>query len=219
MKDLSNAEFIEQALRDNNPDFKINKKSNWMIERIEMLLNSYPILRKFNYKTMNPDDLEALIISLFDYLEIQHSEYDDVMFIDFTTESTELKNLMPLKEMILWIILASIKNKSHVHFKFSKKTFDDMKVSESDAIDSLCDNSYLTVNNSTSEYHFLLSITSILSFDYKKHDSIMNTITTIKQNHNKNLPLTIYIKNRATGQNIDTRPKLQKQSKSIKIKI
>ena len=41
MKDLSNAEFIEQAVRNKNPDFKINKKSNWMIERIEMLLNNY----------------------------------------------------------------------------------------------------------------------------------------------------------------------------------
>lgn len=219
MKELTNAEFIEQALRDKNSNFKIAQQSNWMIERIEMLLNCYPILQKFNCNAMGLDDFDKIIASLFEYLEMQYEEDGDVVFVDFTAESTELRSLMSLKEMILWVLLASLNNKSHVHFKYNKKTFDAMKVSESKAIDCLCDNSYLTINNSTDEYHFLLSITSVLSFDYKKHDSIMNTIASIKTNHNKNLTLTTYIKNRGTGQNIDIKPKLQKQSKSMKIKI
>ena len=148
MKDLTNAEFIEQAIRDKNTNFKI-AQSNWMIERIEMLINCYPILQKFNCKGMGIDDFDRIIASLFECLEMQYEEDGDVAFVDFTAESTELRSLMSLKEMILWVILASLNNKSHVHFKYNKKTFDATKVSESNAIDCLCDNSYLTINNST----------------------------------------------------------------------
>ena len=145
MKELTNAEFIEQALRDKNPSFKIAQQSNWMIERIEMLLNCYPILQKFNCNGMGLDDFDKIIASLFDYLEMQYEEDGDVVFVDFTAESTELRSLMSLKEMILWVLLASLNNKSHVHLKYNKKTFDATKVSESNAIDCFCSFGFISM--------------------------------------------------------------------------
>lgn len=218
--ELSNAQLIEEAIRNN-----INKKSgvklleirsDWVVEQIEMLLNCYPILRKYNYKIMGLEKLYALILSLSEHLEMDHEEQDDLLFVEYTNE---LKSIMSLKEMFIWILLGAFKGKSHVHFKFDECVLNKLKVDNKRATDYLCDNSYLIPVPEKKEYHFIMSIASVLSFDYKKLDPIVNTILSIQKNNNKHLTLLNYIEYRRTGQNIDLHPELQKQSKEVKIKI
>lgn len=218
--ELSNAELIEQAIRNN-----INKKSgvklletrsNWVVEQIEMLLNCYPILRKYNYKTMGLEKLYALILTLSEHLEMNYEEQEGLLFVEY---SDELKSIMSLKEMFLWVLLGAFKEKTHIHFKFEESVLKKIQIDNQGAIDYLCDNSYLIPVSEKKEYHFIMSIASVLSFDYKKQDSIINTILSLQKNSNKHLPLLNYIEYRSTGRNIDLHPELQKQSKDIKIKI
>lgn len=218
--ELSNPQLIEEAIRNN-----INKKSSvklletrsdWVVEQIEMLLNCYPILRKYNYKIMGLEKLYALILKLSEHLEMDYEEQDDLLFVEYTNE---LKSIMSLKEMFLWVLLGAFKGKSHVHFKFDECVLNKLKVDNKSAIDYLCDNSYLIPVGEKKEYHFIMSIASVLSFDYKKLDQIVNTILSIQKNNNKHLTLLNYIEYRRTGQNIDLHPELQKQSKEVKIKI
>jgi len=74
----TNAEFIEAKLKEKVEQITKLKfeepKNDWIIDKVEMLLNCYPILRKYNYKTMSLDELQALIESLFKHLEMGYSE-------------------------------------------------------------------------------------------------------------------------------------------------
>jgi hypothetical protein len=218
MTELTDAEFIENEIRNNinaRAELKLKEPSDWIIEQIETLLNSYPILRQFNYKKMNLEDLLALVESLSEFLEMEYIEDEDIIHADLT----EMLTLFSLQELILWITLALLKNKSHIHFKFSEKLFHDTKISENNAIDYLCDNSYHMSVSSQKELHFTLSVVSIFSFDYNNEDSILTSLKSIQKLHKKDLSLLEYIAYRKTGQNIDINPKLQNQSKRIKIKI
>ena len=218
--ELSNAELIEKAIKNNINQTSgiklLETSSNWVVEQIEMLLNCYPILRKYNYKTMGLEKLYALILKLSEHLEMDYEEQDGLLFVEYTNE---LKSIMSLKEMFLWLLLGAFKGKSHVHFKFDECVLKQIKIDKQGAIDYLCDNSYLIPVAEKKEYHFIMSIASVLSFNYKKLDPIVNTILSIQKNNIKHLTLINYIEYRRTGQNIDLNPKLQKQSKEIKIKI
>jgi hemerythrin len=139
-KITQDAEHLEKLLLN-----KIEKKSGiklksncWMLTELENLLNCYPELRKYNYKKMSLEEIKALIQSLSRYLEIQYSEDNDLILVDLT----EKKKLFTLRELIMWLIIASLTDKSHVHFKYSEKFLNETKVSEASAIDFLCDNSY-----------------------------------------------------------------------------
>lgn len=215
----TNAEYIETELKKKSEQItglKFEKKSSdFMVEHINMLLNCYPMLRKFNYKTMSLEELQALIESLFKHLEMQYSEDVELIFVDLT----EMKTLIPFKELILWIILALLKDKSHVNFKFSEEIFDDIKISNTDAIDYLCDNSYFLENSTKKECHFTLSVAAILGCDYYNQDPIITSLVAIQQYYKKDLSLKEYIDYRKTGQNINTKPKLKMQSSSIKINL
>jgi hypothetical protein len=217
-KSTSDAEFIEKVLREKleqTTGLKFKEQQNdWIIEQFEMLLNCYPALRKFNYKTMSLNELQALVERLFNYLEMQYSEDDDLIFVDLT----EMKTLMSLKEMMLWILLALLKDKSHVNFKFNEKLFDDIKVSNADIIDYLCDNSYFLKNSAKKECHFTLSVAAILGFDYYQ-DSIISSLKVIQQYYKKDLSLKEYIDYRKAGQNINIKVKLKMQSSSVKINL
>ena len=207
MKKLTD-EFIENVL-------KLNEPNDWVIQQIEILLNSYPFLRSINYKVMSLDELQAKVQRLFESLGMKYTEEDDLIFVDLT----EMQTFFSLKEMIVWLIIASLAEKSHVHFKFDKKLFNDVKVSEANVIDYLCDNSYFIANSAKKECHFILSVTAILGFDYNNQDDIVSSLKSIKQQHKKDLSLSAYINYRKFGQNIDDKPNLQKQSKRIRIKI
>jgi len=210
---MKDAERLEQMLKDKT-GFKIENNC-WMLEELEKLLNCYPELRKFNYKRLSLNQIEELIKCLSEYVEIPYAEDNDLLIVDLT----EMKNLLSLKELILWLIIASLKGKSHVHIKYEEEIFNERKVSESNAIDYLCDNSRFIVNGAKKECHFITSVSAILSFDYKNQDPIIGTLKSIQHKRKKNLSLKEYIKYRKVGQNIDDKSKLKKQSKSIKIKI
>jgi hypothetical protein len=211
---LTDAEWIEKALREkiDITGLKLTENS-WVINEIEILLNCYPILRKFNHKSMSLRELQALVQRLSEYLGIEYSEDDDLIFVDLTATKT----FFSLSEMLILMILALLRDKSHVHFKYSEELFNDTKVSEASAIDYLCDNSYFIKNTAKNVYHFTLSAFAILSFDYNKQDKIVNTLVTLQQLYKKDLSLNDYVYYRKTGQNIDISPKLKNQSKSIKI--
>jgi len=217
----NNAEFIEAKLKEkvvkSITGLKLEEepKNDWIIDKIELLLNCYPILRKFNYKIMSLEELQALIERLFNHLEMQYLEEGELIIVDLT----EMKTLLPLKELILWVILASFKDKSHVHFKFNEKLFNDMKVSESNVIDYLCDNSRFIANGAKQECHFILSVAAILGCDYYDKDPIITSLVTIQQYYKKDLSLTKYIDYRKTAQNINTNSKLKIQSSTIKINL
>lgn len=215
----TNAEFIEVKLKEiieQKIGFKFEEPSNkWIVESIEMLLNSYPILRKFNYKKMSLAQLQALVESLFKFLEMQYSEGDDLIHVDLT----EMKTLISFKEMMFWIVFALLNDKSHVDFMFSEKLLDDIKISNTDVIDYLCDNSYFLKNSIKKECHFTLSIAAILGFDYYNQDPILSSLLTIQQCYKQDLSIKEYIQYRKTGQNINTKPKLKMQSSSIKINL
>jgi len=218
MKEITqDAEHLEKLLLN-----KMEKKSgiklksnNWMVTELESLLNCYPKLRKYNYKKMSLDEIKALIQSLSEYLEIQYSEDDDLILVDLT----EKKKFITLRELIMWLIIASLTDKSHVHFKYSEELINNMKVSEASAIDYICDNSYFIINRVKGECHFILSVAATLSFDYSKQDKIINTLVSIQKRSNKNLSLSAYINYRNYGQNINDKPKLKIQSKRINIKF
>ncbi|MGK0447900.1 MAG: hypothetical protein ACJA2M_001680 [Polaribacter sp.] len=215
---MKNSEYIEANLKE-KVEQKIGLKfkvlpNDWIIEQFEMLLNCYPILRKFNYKIMSLNELQALVERLFNYLEMQYSEGDDLIFVDLT----EMKTLMSFKEMMLWILFALLKDKSHVNFIFNKKLLDDTKVSNADVIDYLCDNSYFLKNSAKNECHFTLSVAAILGFDYYQ-DSIISSLKVIQQYYKKDLSLKEYIDYRKTGQNINIKTKLKMQSSSVKINL
>lgn len=214
---LTDAEYIEKILEESiytTTGLRL-QPNQWLIDEIEKLLNCYPLLRKFNYKVMGLSGLQALIQSLSESLEMKYSEDDDLLFVDLT----EMKTLFSLKEMILWMIIASLNNKSHVHYKLDEQLLNEMKVSEFKAIDHLCDNSYFIANSTKKECHFTLSIAAVLSFDYKNQDSIINSIKSIQNKRKKGLSVIEYINYRKVGQNINNKPKLKKRTKSIKIKI
>jgi hypothetical protein len=216
-KSISDAEFIEKALRekiDITTGLKLTENS-WVIEEIETLLNCYPILRKFNHKSMSLRELQALVQRLSEYLGIEYSEDDDLIFVDLT----ETKTFYSLSEMLILMILALLRDKSHVHFKYSEELFNDTKVSEASAIDYLCDNSYFIKNTVKNVYHFTLSVAAILSFDYNKQDKIINSLVSIQQNRKKDLSLSAYINYRKVGQNIDDKPRFKIQSRSVKINL
>jgi len=216
-KITQDAKHLEKLLLDNiekKTGIKLNSNT-WMLIELENLLNCYPELRKYNYKKMSLDEIKALIQSLSGYLEMQYSEDNDLIFVDLT----ENKKFITLRELIIWLIIASLTDKSHVHFKYSEELINNMKVKEANAIDFICDNSYFIKNRAKGECHFILSVAAILSFDYSKQDKIINTLVSIKKRSKKNLSLSDYIKYRNYGQNIDDKPRLQKQSKRIKIKF
>jgi len=210
---MKDAERLEQMLQEKT-GFNI-KNNCWMLDELEKLLNCYPALRKYNYNNMSLEQIKELIKCLSDYVEIPYAEDNDLLIVDLT----EMKNLLSLKELILWLIIASLKDKSHVHFKYEEELFNEMKVSEANAIDYLCDNSRFIVNRAKEECHFILSVASILSFDYKNQDPIICWLKSTQHKQKKDLSLNEYINYRRVGQNIDDKPKLQNQSKSIKIKI
>jgi hypothetical protein len=140
---------------------------------------------------------------------------DDLFFVDLT----EMKDLFSLKGMLLFIILALLTDNSHVHFKFSEESLNDIKVSETDVIDYLCDNSYFIRNTEKKECHFIFSVAAILAFDYTKQDKIKSTLMRIQQNVMKDFSLSSYIHHRKSGQNINNKSEFKSQSRNIKIKI
>jgi hypothetical protein len=216
----TNSQFIEAKLKEKSEQksgFKFEDSSNndWIIESIETLLNCYPILRKFNYKEMSLEQLQALVESLFKKLEMEYSEDNELIFVDLT----EMKTLISFKEMMLWIIFALLNDKSHVDFTFNEKLFDDIKISDTDVLDYLCDNSYVLKNTIKKEYHFTLSLAAILGFDYNNQDPITSSLVVIQQYYKRDLSLKEYIEYRKTGQNINIKPKLKVQSCSIKINL
>jgi len=215
----NNAEYIEAGLKEKSEQITKLKfeepKNDWIIDKFELLLNCYPMLRKFNYKTMNLEELQALIESLFQHLEMQYSEEGELIIVDLT----EMKTLMPFKELMLWVILALLKDRTHVHFKFNEKLFNDMKVSEANVIDYLCDNSRFIVNGAKQECHFILSVAAILGCDYYNQDPIITSLVAIQQYYKKDLSLIDYIDYRKTAQNINKKPRLKMQSSSIKIDL
>ena len=217
-KTIEDAEYIESELRsrvNTTTGLKITKANYWYIDIIQMLLNSYPILRKFYHENMGIKELQLLIVQLTEYLEMQYSESDELIFVDLT----EMTTLISCKELMLWVLLALLKDKTHVNFKFNEDIFDDIKVIKSDAIDYLCDNSYFLKNSTKKEYHFTLSVAAILACDYYNKGSIIDSLVTLQRYYKKDLSLKEYIDYRKKGQNIDTRPILRKQSKRIKIKL
>lgn len=218
--ELSNAELIEQAIRNNikkKSGMKLLETTNdWVVEQIEMLLNCYPILRKYNYKVMGLEKLYALLLTLSEHLEMDYEEQEDILFVEY---SNELKSIMSLKEMLIWVLLGAFKGKSHIHLKFEESVLKEIKIDNQGAIDYLCDNAYLIPVPEKKEYHFVMSIASVLSFDYKAQDSIVKTILSLQKKNNQSLSLLSYIEYRNTGRNIDLHPELKKQSKAIKIKI
>jgi len=214
---IKDAEFIEKQLRDKithktGMEFK---KNHWWIEQIETLLNCYPILRKFYHQKMTLEELEGLVKRLSQCLDMQYSEEDDLIFFDLTSMDT----FISLKEMFILVLLALLTDKSHVHFKFNKALFDDIKISDTDAFDYLCDNSYLITNIVKKTYHFTLSVAAMLSFDYNNQDKILSSLKSIQQQYKKDLSLTAYLKYKKIAQNINTNSKLKMQSSSIKINL
>jgi len=217
-KTIEDAEYIEKEFRSRistTTGLKITKANYWFIDIVQMLLNCYPILRKFYHENMGIEELQLLIVQLTEYLEMHYSEDDDLIFVDLT----EMKTLMSFKEMMLWIILGLLNGKSHIHFKFNEKLFDDIKVSNTDIIDYLCDNSYFLENSAKKEYNFTLSVAAILSCDYYNQDPIISSLKVIQQYYKKDLYLKEYIFYRKTGQNINSKPKFKIQSSSIKINL
>lgn len=217
-KRIDDAEYIERELRvkvSATTGLKITKANYWFIDIVQMLLNSYPILRKFYHENMGIKELQLLIVQLTEYLEMQYSENDELIFVDLT----EMTTLISCKELMLWVLLALLKDKSHVSLKFNEDIFDEIKVIKSDAIDYLCDNSYFLKNSTKKEYHFTLSVAAILTCDYYNKGSIIDSLVTLQRYYKKDLSLKEYIDYRKKGQNIDTRPILRKQSKRIKIKL
>jgi len=217
-KTIENAEYIEKELREKvsaTTGLKLTKANYWFIDIIQMLLNCYPILRKFYHESMGIEKLQSLIVQLTEYLEMQYSESDELIFVDLTKMTT----LIPCKELMIWVLLALLKGKTHVSLKFNEDIFDDIKVINSDAIDYLCDNSYFLKNSTKKEYHFTISVAAILSCDYYNKGSIIDSLVTLQRYYKKDLSLKEYIDYRKKGQNIDTRPILRKQSKRIKIKL
>jgi len=210
---MKDAEHLAQMLKDKT-GFKIENNC-WMLDELEKLLNCYPALRKFNYNNLSLDEIKELIKCLSEYVEIPYAEDNYLLLVDLT----EMKNLLSLKELILWLIIASLKDKSHVHIKYEEELFNEMKVSEANAIDYLCDNSRFIVNRVKKECHFILSVAAILSFDYKNQDSIISWLKSVQHKQKKDLSIIEYINYRKVGQNIDDKPKLKNQSKTIKIKI
>ncbi len=215
----NNAEYIEAKLKEKSEQITKLKfeepKNDWIIDKFELLLNCYPILRKFNYKTMSLEELQALIESLFNHLEMQYSEDGELIIVDLT----EQKTLLPFKELMLWILLALLKDRSHVHLKFNEKLFNDMKVSESNVIDYLCDNSRFIANGAKQECHFILSVAAILGCDYYNQDLIITSLVAIQQYYKKDMSLKDYIDYRKTAQNINNKPRLKLQSSIIKINL
>lgn len=216
-KTIEDAEYIEKELRATistrtGLQLTIN---HWYIDIIQMLLNCYPILRKFYHESMGIEKLQSLIVQLTEYLEMQYSESDELIFVDLTKMTT----LIPCKELMIWVLLALLKGKTHVSLKFNEDIFDDIKVINSDAIDYLCDNSYFLKNSAKKEYHFTLSVAAMLACDYYNKGSIIDSLVTLQRYYKKDLSLKEYIDYRKKGQNIDTRPILRKQSKRIKIKL
>jgi len=216
-KTIEDAEYIEKELR-----AKISTRTGlqltinyWYIDIIQMLLNCYPILRKFYHESMGIEKLQSLIVQLTEYLEMQYTESDELIFVDLTKMTT----LIPCKELMIWVLFALLKGKTHVSLKFNEDIFDDIKVINSDAIDYLCDNSYFLKNSTKKEYHFTLSVAAILACDYYNKGSIIDSLVTLQRYYKKDLSLKEYIDYRKKGQNIDTRPILRKQSKRIKIKL
>jgi len=217
-KTIEDAEYIEKELRakiSTITGLKLTKINHWYIDIIQMLLNSYPILRKFYHESMGLEELQLLIVQLTEYLEMQYSESDELIFVDLTKMTT----LIPCKELMIWVLLALLKDKTHVNLKFNEDIFDDTKVIKSDAIDYLCDNSYFLKNSAKKEYHFTLSVAAILSCDYYNKDSIISSLETIQRYYKKDLSLKAYLDYRKKGQNINNQPKLKKQSRSIKINL
>lgn len=217
-KSTSDAELIEKALRekvDITRGLQLTEPNDWIIDTVQMLLNCYPILRKYHHKNMGVEELLVLILQLTEYLEMEYSDDDDLILVDLT----ETKKFISLKEMLILIILALLTDKSHVHFKYSEELFSDMKVSEASAIDYLCDNSYFIKNTVKRVCHFTLSVAAILSFDYNKQDKIINSLVSLQQNRKKDLSLLAYINYRKVGQNIDEKPILKIQSRSVKINL
>jgi len=217
-KSTEDAEYIEKVLRSKiniTTGLKLTEPNDWIIDTVQMLLNCYPILRKFHHKNMGIEELQALILKLSEYLEMHYSEDDELIFVDLT----EMKTLMPFKELILWVILALLKNKTHVNFKFNEEIFDDIKVSKTDVIDYLCDNSYFLKNSTKKECHFTLSVAAILGCDYYNQNPIITSLVAIQQYYKKDLSLIDYIDYRKTAQNINKKPRLKMQSSSIKIDL
>lgn len=210
------AQFLEKVFRKKLEETGIKFKPNsWVIEEIQKLLNCYPILRGINYKNMSLKQIKAIIQRLSEQLDMQYTESDKLIIVDLT----ETAIFFSLQEMIVWVVLALLKDKSHIHLKFNKALFDDMKVSEADAIDYICDNSYLIQLSGKSEYHFSLSVAAILSFDYNNQDPIISSLTAIQKRCKKDLSLSAYFDFRKMGENIDTKPILKKQSGSIKLNL
>jgi len=146
---------------------------------------------------------------------MDYSEDGELIIVDLT----EMKSLMPFKEMMLWVILALLKDRTHVHFKFNEKLFNDMKVSESNVIDYLCDNSRFIANGAKQECHFILSIAAILGCDYYNQDPIITSLVAIQQYYKKDMILKYYIDYRKTAQNINNKPRLKLQSSIIRINL
>jgi len=217
-KTIEDAEYIERELRSRvstTTGLKLTKANYWFIDIIQMLLNCYPILRKFYHESMGIKELQSLIVQLTEYLEMQYSESDELIFVDLTKMTT----LMPCKELMLWVLLALLKGKTHVSFKYNEDIFDDIKLIKCDSIDYLCDNSYFLKNSAKKEYHFTLSVAAILGCDYYNKDSIISSLVTLQRYYKKDLSLKAYLEYRNTGQNINNKPKLKKQSRSIKINL
>jgi len=214
---IEEAQFLERTFREKlveNTGIKF-KPNSWMIEEIQKLLNCYPFLRGINYKEMSLAQIKAIIQRLSEQLDMHYTESKELIIVD----STEAATFFSLQEMIIWVVLALLKYKSHIHLKFSKALFDDMKVSEAEAVDYLCDNAYLIKLSGKNEYHFSLSVAAVLGFDYNKQDPIISSLTAIQQRCKKGLSLSDYIDFRKMGKNIDTKPILKKQSSSIKLNL
>lgn len=218
MKTLSDAEYIESVIRSNlnkHNKVQIEEPNYFIIREIEKLVNSFPLLKKLNYKNMTIAQLQEALTTLLDYLEIYYSESDET----FIYELDEKQPFFKFKDILLLIIVMSLTKKAHLQLTVPQQTLNETIMNNTGFIDLICENSYTIKDTKSGKFHFLISAVSIFSSNKNFTEKLDNFMYQLKFRNEKKLTLSEYIEAKKTGECINSNNKLKQISGKIKFKL
>ncbi|MCW8834023.1 MAG: hypothetical protein OQK03_11935 [Colwellia sp.] len=145
----------------------------WMIDQIESLLEEFPFLRTMNYQEIGVNGLLALIKSKIDDVEVFSVRGNRVLVI----EAKPSKPFLTMKEFMLFFVLSVFTKFSLFHFIFGKKKMETINCKYKEAFFYIYENSVVLMNQEKQQYHFIMSIESLINYIYTSPDQLVKKLS------------------------------------------
>jgi hypothetical protein len=176
MSEMSYAQLKEEKLREifkeKYPTLSsFSYPNQFMIEQIESILESFPLLKTLNFNELSIKSLLSLIETLIDDVKVFTNEDNTVLIV----EANVTKPFITMKEFIVMFLFSALTGFSLFHFIFTKKKLETIDFKDVEAFPYIYNNSVVLTNHKKQQYHFFMSLSSFITDIYTSIEAFLNT--------------------------------------------